>query len=70
MPAPRSTPAGRPVVVHVRLSEAEARLLDAERGRLTRSALLRYGLSLVAVESARTRAPIVLRNGKLVRTNP
>lgn len=62
-----TVPGGRTVVVPVRLSAAELRLLDAERGRLTRSAILRYGLSLVAKESARTRSPIVMRHGRLVR---
>ena len=35
---------GRPVVVAVRLSEAEAAQIDAARGRFTRSAWLRMML--------------------------
>lgn len=44
MGRPRSTAGGRPVVVPVRLSNAEAADLDSARGSLTRSEYLRFVL--------------------------
>jgi hypothetical protein len=44
MGRPKSTAGGRPVVVPVRLSLAEAEDLDARRGSLTRSEFLRFVL--------------------------
>lgn len=46
MPRPRSAPGGRPVVVAVRLSTAEAADLDKRRGSLSRGEWLRYLLLL------------------------
>lgn len=42
MGRPRSTAGGRPVPLTVRLSEAEARDMDARKGSLSRSDWIRY----------------------------